>query len=318
MCTIEENSLETEPGTQSGIHKGSDEDSVSMQPLTEQSESDTENKPCIHKDIDAIDDPIYSPEYAQDVYHHMRKKENIVQPTPVYYMAMQQQITAKLRAVLVDWMVEVQESFELYHETLYLAVKYVDRYLSAKNIKKDQLQLVGTTAMLIASKFEETSQPMVEDFLYVCDDAYTREQLLAAECEMLHILEYNVNIPIAYRFLRRFARAAEVDMEIHTLARYICELTLQEYDFIGHKASLLAASALYLALKMKGVGSWSSTLEYYTEYKESDLLPCVIQLNTLVAQKPKENMSTIRNKYAHSVFYESSKVPPLRMEEIQL
>jgi cyclin B len=49
---------------------------------------------------------------------------------------------------------------------------------------------------------------MVEDFLYVCDDAYTREQLLAAECEMLHILEYNVNIPIAYRFLRRFARVS--------------------------------------------------------------------------------------------------------------
>jgi cyclin B len=49
-------------------------------------------------------------------------------------------------------------------------------------------------------------------------------------------------------------------MEIHTLARYICELTLQEYDFIGHKASLLAASALYLALKMKGVGSWVCTI----------------------------------------------------------
>ena len=55
---------------------------------------------------------------------------------------------------------------------------------------------------------KETNQPMVEDFLYVCDDAYTREQLIAAECEMLHILEYNLNIPIAYRFLRRFARVS--------------------------------------------------------------------------------------------------------------
>ena len=49
-------------------------------------------------------------------------------------------------------------------------------------------------------------------------------------------------------------------MEIHTLARYICELTLPEYDFVGHKASLLAASALFLALMMKKVGNWVGTI----------------------------------------------------------
>ena len=39
-------------------------------------------------------------------------------------------ITEGMRAILVDWLVEVQESFELNHETLYTAVKLMDLYLS--------------------------------------------------------------------------------------------------------------------------------------------------------------------------------------------
>ena len=57
-----------------------------------------------------------------------------------------------MRAILIDWLVEVQESFELNHETLYTAVKITDLYLSKKSIKKEDLQLLGATACLIASK----------------------------------------------------------------------------------------------------------------------------------------------------------------------
>ena len=59
-----------------------------------------------------------------------------------------------MRAILIDWLVEVQENFELFHETLYLAVKIVDRYLEKTEVKKEYLQLVGATSMLIAAKYE--------------------------------------------------------------------------------------------------------------------------------------------------------------------
>lgn len=48
-------------------------------------------------------------------------------------------------------------------------------------------------------------------------------------------------------------------METLTLARFICELTLQEYDFVQERASRLAASCLLLALKMKNLSGWVST-----------------------------------------------------------
>ena len=70
------------------------------------------------------------------------------------YMEDSKELTPGMRAILIDWLVEVQENFELYHETLYLAVRIVDLYLQKKETEKQNLQLVGATAMLIAAKIE--------------------------------------------------------------------------------------------------------------------------------------------------------------------
>ena len=70
------------------------------------------------------------------------------------YLDKHSKINANMRAILVDWLVEVQENFELYHETLYLAVKIVDHYLEKNIIERDQLQLLGATAVFIACKIE--------------------------------------------------------------------------------------------------------------------------------------------------------------------
>lgn len=55
-----------------------------------------------------------------------------------------------------------QENFELYHETLYLAVKITDHYLSQTPVHREMLQLVGSTAMLIASKFEVRIRALID------------------------------------------------------------------------------------------------------------------------------------------------------------
>lgn len=70
------------------------------------------------------------------------------------YLSKQSEMTVNMRAILVDWMDEVQQNFELSHETLYLGVKLVDLYLSVEDVAKSRLQLVGATALNVASKFE--------------------------------------------------------------------------------------------------------------------------------------------------------------------
>ena len=79
------------------------------------------------------------------------KKKHFLFQVPNYIGA-QKFINEGMRAILIDWLVEVQESFELNHETLYTAVKITDLYLSKKSIKKEDLQLLGATSCLIASK----------------------------------------------------------------------------------------------------------------------------------------------------------------------
>ena len=93
-------------------------------------------------------------------------------------MASQTDINDKMRAILVDWLVEVHLKFKLMPETLYLTVNLIDRFLAKKPVTRKNLQLVGVTAMLIASKYEEIWAPEVRDFVYISDKAYTREQIL--------------------------------------------------------------------------------------------------------------------------------------------
>lgn len=63
-------------------------------------------------------------------------------------------------------------------ETLYLTVNLVDRFLAVQPLLGEKLQLVGVTAMLLASKYEEVYVPVVEDFVLITDNAYSREEVL--------------------------------------------------------------------------------------------------------------------------------------------
>ncbi|XP_027034195.1 G2/mitotic-specific cyclin-B3 isoform X3 [Tachysurus fulvidraco] len=155
-------------------------------------------------DSDASNDHTQTPEYAKDIFDYLKKSEEKF--VLHNYMESQLSLNASMRAILVDWLVEVQENFELNHETLYLAVKMTDHYLAAAQASRESLQLIGSTAMLLACKFEERLPPCVDDFLYICDDAYKRSQLITMEASILQALKFELNIPVPYRFLRRYAK----------------------------------------------------------------------------------------------------------------
>lgn len=83
-----------------------------------------------------------------------------------------------MRAILVDWLIEVHYKFKLLPETLFLTVNLIDRFLEREAIHRTKLQLVGVTSMLIASKYEEIYAPEVKDFVYITDRAYQKEEIL--------------------------------------------------------------------------------------------------------------------------------------------
>ncbi|XP_072482919.1 G2/mitotic-specific cyclin-B3 isoform X2 [Notamacropus eugenii] len=317
----EEASVSSEPTVKEGLMPIKEEKPVLVQegPVVEGASAAVQPGPSKMpgmENTEKVEEDLYAnTEYAKDIFRYMRKREEIF---PVSnYMVKQHDISKDMRAILVDWMVEVQENFELTHETLYLAVKLVDHYLMQVVCLRDKLQLIGSTAILIASKFEERCPPCIDDFLYICDDAYQREELLSMEISILHTLNFDINIPIAYRFLRRFAKCAHVNMETLTLARFICELTLQEYDYVQERASKLAASCFFLALKMKNVGKWTPALERYSGYQSTDLFSLVKRLNFLLTYQRYDKLKAVRTKYSHKIFFEVAKTPTLDMLKLE-
>ncbi|KAI3991193.1 hypothetical protein MKX01_022414, partial [Papaver californicum] len=98
-------------------------------------------------------DPQMCAPYASDIYNylHSMEIESKRRPIPDYIEKIQKDITATMRGVLVDWLVEVAEEYKLVSDTLYMTVSYIDRYLSSNALNRQKLQLLGVSCMLIAS-----------------------------------------------------------------------------------------------------------------------------------------------------------------------
>lgn len=224
-------------------------------------------------------------------------------------MKQQEDIHEKMRSILIDWLVDVHYKFKLVPETLYLTVNLIDRYLEKEQVSRQNLQLIGVTSMLIASKYEEIYAPIVKDFVYITDNAYTKEEILHMEMKMLHTLDFEINFTSSYRFLERFIKVAKVEPILHHLSRYFLELSLVNYHMLKYKPSLLAAASLYLAMKMAKVQSpWTSEMETFSSYKESEIRPCAKDLFLLFSNSKNSSTQAVRKKFSHSKFGEVAKI----------
>ena len=96
------------------------------------------------------------------------------------YMSRQPDLSHSMRSILVDWLQEVAEEYQLTMDTLALAIAYLDRFLSKMSVSRSKLQLLGATCMYLAAKFEEIYPPEIAEFVYVTDDTYTKRQVSAS------------------------------------------------------------------------------------------------------------------------------------------
>ncbi|CAG0888795.1 unnamed protein product [Cyprideis torosa] len=190
------------------------------------------------------------PRYKSLIIDYLKELEQKFRPK-AHYMKRQEDITYQMRTILVDWLVEVADEYRLSQECLFMAIGYIDRFLSKMSISRSRLQLLGTTAMFLAAKFQEIYPPNAEEFVYVTDDTYTKDEVLRMEHLVLKVLSFDLGCPTAVTFLEYFAHELEVSEEAKEVAMYLCELSLLEGDpFLQYLPSHVAASALSLATKV--------------------------------------------------------------------
>ncbi|KAJ7959164.1 Cyclin [Quillaja saponaria] len=271
--------------------------------------SDAVLKTEINDEVVNIDNNLTDPQFcasiACDIYKHLRETEASKRPTTHFMEKIQKDINASMRAVLIDWLVEVAEEYRLLPDTLFLTVNYIDRYLSSNTMIRQRLQLLGVACVMIAAKYEEIRAPLVEEFCSITDNTYSREEVLQMESAVLNYLKFEMTAPTARCFLRRFVCVAQgtckvPSMQLECLTNYLAELSLLDYSMLRFTQSLIAASATFLAKFILNPRKkpWDSTLRYYTDYKASELCDCVMALHHLCCSGSFSNLPAVREKYS--------------------
>ncbi|XP_041082462.1 G2/mitotic-specific cyclin-B2-like isoform X2 [Polyodon spathula] len=213
-------------------------------------------------DIDADDaeNPQLCSAYVKDIYQYLRQIE-VQQSIRARYLE-GQEINERMRAILVDWLIQVHSRFQLLQETLYMTIAIIDRFLQVQPVSRKKLQLVGVTAMLVASKYEEMYAPEIGDFVYITDNAFSKSQIREMEMLILKELNFELGRPLPLHFLRRASKAGCADAEKHTLAKYLMELTLLDYDLLHQHPSEIAAAALCLSQNLLDGSKWAIKNKY--------------------------------------------------------
>ncbi|PSN65830.1 hypothetical protein BS50DRAFT_398521 [Corynespora cassiicola Philippines] len=234
-------------------------------------------------------------EYGEEIFEYMRSLEERMKPNATY-MDHQAEIQWSMRSVLMDWLVQVHNRFTLLPETLFLAVNYVDRFLSCKVVSLGKLQLVGATALFVAAKYEEINCPSVQEIVYMVDGAYTADEVLKAERFMLSMLHFELGWPGPMSFLRRISKADDYDLETRTLAKYFLEITIMDERFVGCTPSFLAAGAHCLARFMLKKGDWSQAHVHYSGYTLAQLRP-LVSVIVECCENPQKHHAAVYEKY---------------------
>uniref|UniRef100_A0A7S2GPB2 G2/mitotic-specific cyclin-B3 n=1 Tax=Octactis speculum TaxID=3111310 RepID=A0A7S2GPB2_9STRA len=291
---------------------------------------ETEEKQKKHpQDCDVWDkcEPSTAPHYAEDIHQWNIDLEASSATSP--YMDMQSDINDKMRAILVDWLVEVHWRFKLCPTCLHRCVYLVDRYCAGSQVERTKLQLIGVTALLMASKFDDVYPPEVRDLSFITDHAYSTDEILTMEIDMLSFLEFNVNAPTADVFLNRFLRVAGVIPATRCCHRamYYLERCLQEHHMLEFPPSLIASAALYLSMKRERQtsrggavtrGIWTPTLRAYTKYALREVNLCANEILDVVNTKSsplstRRNLHAVEQKFKSNKFSQVSEEPPISL-----
>eukprot|EP00934_Nitzschia_sp_Nitz4_P000991 Nitzschia sp. Nitz4//scaffold264_size26629//14396//16211//NITZ4_008235-RA/size26629-augustus-gene-0.9-mRNA-1//-1//CDS//3329544800//991//frame0 len=249
------------------------------------------------------------------------------------FLKYQPELTPKMRAILMDWIIELSDHFSFGPDTLHLAITLIDRVLATGpeclddegdddihhdvgssesqtncfHISRDRFQLLGATCTWLACKLEESKAPAVQQISYVSDHIYSVEQIKRMERRVCRALNFSLVSITPHSFLLEFMRASaecsfpgcEPAATFQHMVNYLLELGRLPYAPVTQKPSLLAASAVYLARVTLGIagGPWTETLQYYTGYQEEDLKATVMALHSYQLASESSSLKAAYAKY---------------------
>ena len=262
------------------------------------------------KENNNINNPQEINDYFEEIFYdiQLRESSNLIDPN--YLNNIQKSINRKMRAILIDWLIDVHKKYKLKPETMYLTIHIIDRYLSKKNVETINLQLVGVVALLISSKYEDIYPPKVKELAEITDGAYVPKQLIVMEEKVLSSLNFDLFYPTQWHFLECYKKSLKLDKKTFYLAWYLMELSLIDINIINYKGSIIASSCVLLAMKHFKIFN-EKEFQNTTGFSELNLEKCVKEIKFLwINNKNEKKLTAVRRKFSHIKYYEVSKIKP--------
>lgn len=216
------------------------------------------------------------------------------------------ELTALMRSTLFNWLSEVSEVFRLHNETFYLALDYVDRYLSAtSNLKKSRFQLVGTTALFLASKYEEIYPRRLCEFSDLADGSSPEESMLQQEGHMLKALRFRMAPVTPHTWFATYLQAVALRNETNESDKILenqfsrrfflqsmrlLDLCMMDVECIQWPYSILAAGVLCHCKKVNIHAALDAT-----GFEWHDVESCVHWMEPFVWTLDKEEAVTMKH-----------------------
>ena len=273
--------------------------------------STNNNKICEqinNQNINNIVNPQEVDEYFDDILSDIQLRENNTFIDPDYIKNTQKCINRKMRAILIDWLIDVHKKYRLKPETIYLTVNIIDRYLSIKSVATINLQLVGVVSLLIASKYEDIYPPKIRELADITDGAYIPNQLIIMENKIVSCLNFDFFYPTQWHFLECYKKKLNLNEITFCLAWYLLELSLIDICFINYKGSIIASTVVMIAMNYFN-NYREKEFENATGYNEKKLENCSKDILYLWSNnKNEKNLSAVRRKFAHNTFFEVAKL----------
>lgn len=189
------------------------------------------------------------------VLHNMLKMEERYCPNSSYFECVQKDINPAMRKTVAEWMLEVCEEQKCQEDVFPLAMNYLDRFLSICQIKKSQLQLLGSTCLLLSSKIRETKPLTPKLLVYYTDNSITLEDLWMWELLVLSNLKWDISSVTAQDFINHILRRIPVDqtscnctMLIRHTQTFIA-LCARDFKFSIYTPSIIASASIAASLQ---------------------------------------------------------------------
>ena len=259
-------------------------------------------------DISDINNIQIPKEYINVIYYNLLKEEEKgIKPMPDYtYMSRQNEINEKMRSILVDWIIDVHFKFGFTDETLFMTVSIIDRYLSICQITRTNFQLLGITALMIACKHEEIDLPKIDDFIYITDNAYVKDEVIKMEEDVLSKLNFAFLYPSPIKFFEYLSLHFKFEKKHNMMWKYLMESFLLDVKNAKYKPSIISCACAYIVMKFFKMANYhdSYNKKFYVldetveKYSEHNIKECAKDICLLVDNINKTNYQACSKKYS--------------------